>query len=152
MGERACRGTPIDLRRKRRVSYNLMTFCHSCLATADDGAGEVGSPNMGPFDPDLPLTRRPMAVRSGPTSRAAEARAAATLLAKGSVEVCSDAARGGDERSNDRSVAAVKSTRHSKLLREQSTSGSATSANKKGSDKDILAEIVAAASARRSNL
>ena len=129
-------------------------LCYPCFATTEAGAGEGGSPYVGPFNPALPLTRRPTAVQSEPTSGAAETQVAATLLAKGSVakRTAVAAARGGDEPSNNCSAAAVKSTRHLKLLREQSTSGSISSTNKKGSNKDVLAEIVAAAAARRSDL
>ena len=113
-------------------------LCHPCFGTA----------NHGPFNPDLPLTRRPTAVRSEPMSGAAEARAAAALMtssksiAERSAAV--DAAI-GILPVLDRPVAF--DSAGARRLRERRTSNLDMNAESYG--KNFLAEISEAAATRR---
>jgi len=125
-------------------------LCHPCFATAArDSSGQDGSPNAGPFNPDLPLTRRPTAVRSEPMSGAAEARAAAALMTSGrSIAERSAAANAALERRKeqpiDRPVAA--DSVGARRLRERRTSS--TGMNKESGEKNFLANLATAAAAR----
>jgi len=126
------------------VSCNPKT----CATRASDGSGQNGSPDLGPFNPDLPLTLRPTAVRSEPMSGAAEAQAAAALMTTGkSIGERSAAvvAAGGALPVVDRPVAA--DSAGARRLRERRASG--TGVSTESSAKNILAEIAAAAAARR---
>jgi hypothetical protein len=125
-------------------------LCHPCFVTCDDVLIESGSLSIGPFNPDLPLTRRPMAVRSEPMSGAAEARAAAALMVTGkSIAERSAAANAALQRRKelpiDRPLAAE--SVGARRLRERRTSS--TGMNKESGEKNLLAEFARAAAARQ---
>jgi len=124
---------------------NSKDLCHPCFST-DNGDG--GSSQMGPFDPDLPLTRRPTAVRSEPMSGAAEAQAAAALITGPSIKerTAAIAALGKKEKcSIDRPSAANSAS--ARRLRGRLTSS--TEANTESRGNGFLAAIAGAAAARR---
>ena len=135
---------------KKKVMGELQPkdLCHPCFGTSDSDS-EDGCPNTGPFDPDLPLTRRPTAVRSEPMSGAAEAQAAAALSAKGTVAARSAAvvAAGFVVPANRPAVVAAESL-GARRLRERRDSGS-NAVDAKSRGNGILAEIAAAAAARK---
>ena len=113
-------------------------LCHPCFGTA----------NHGPFNPDLPLTRRPTAVRSEPMSGAAEARAAAALMT--SSKSIAERSAAVDEAIGilpvlDRPVAV--DSAGARRLRERRTSNLDMNAESYG--KNFLAEISEAAATRR---
>ena len=122
----------------------------TCATRASDGSGQNGSPDLGPFNPDLPLTLRPTAVRSEPMSGAAEARAAAALMVTGkSIAERSAAANAALQRRKelpiDRPLAAE--SVGARRLRERRTSS--TGMNKESGEKNLLAEFARAAAARQ---
>ena len=121
-------------------------ICHPCFSTLSDGFGGGGSSNVGPFDPSLPLTRRPTAVRSEPMSGAAEARAAAALMTSGKSIAERSAAVDAARRALpvDRPVA--RDSVGARRLRERRSSSTGMSAESSG--KNLLAEIAEVAAAR----
>jgi len=141
--------------KEAKGELQLKDLCHSCFGTASVGPSGDESSNFGPFNPTLPLTRRPTAVRSEPVSRAAEAQAAAALsatsksIAERSAAITTAGRREeppfhpGD--TNVRTTGISKSKRP----REHHTSGSIAAASREGGTKAFLAEIMAAEAARR---
>jgi surface protein len=122
-------------------------YCHPCFGTADD-VNEDGLPNAGPFDPDVPLMRRPTAVRSDPTSGAAEAQAAATLSARGSVaERSATLVASGGVTPVDRASVVVADSAGARRLRGRRSSGTAMDKESRGNS--LLAEVATAAAARK---
>ena len=124
-------------------------ICHPSFGTVD-GSGEDVCPIMGPFDPNLPLTRRPTAVRSEPMSGAAEARAAAALMTSGkSIAERSAAvvAMGvGSVPRVDRVV--FSDSAGARRLRERRSTSSSGMSTESSNGKNLLAEIAMAAAAR----
>jgi len=126
-------------------------LCHPCFDAAGEKSYGRRSLTKGPFNPDLPLTRRPTAVRSEPMSGAAEVRAAAALVTSGkSIAERSAAiiAARGILPVVDRPVAA--DSAGARRLRERRTSD--VDVNAKSSGNSFLTEIAEAAEARRGAL
>ena len=121
-------------------------MCHSCFGAGGD-SNEGRNSIIGPFNPDLPLTLRPTAVRSKPMSGAAEARTAAALMVTGkSIGERSAAvvAAGGALPVVDRPLAA--NSVGARRLRERRTSS--TSMNTESDEKNLLADFAKAAAAK----
>jgi hypothetical protein len=123
-------------------------MCHSCFGAGGD-SNEGRNSIIGPFNPDLPLTLRPTAVRSKPMSGAEEAQAAAALMATGkSIGERSAAAIAALERRKeqpiDRPLAA--NSVGARRLRERRTSS--TSMNTESDEKNLLADFAKAAAAK----
>ena len=126
-------------------------LCHPCFGTAaaGDGISEGGIPGKGPFDPDLPLTRRPTAMRSEPMSGAEEAQAAAALMTTGKTisERSAAVAALGVRKEKPIERRLVADSAVARRLRERRSSNTDMSTQSCGNP--LLAQLAAAAEARQ---
>jgi len=127
-------------------------LCYPCFNTID-GFTDSGSLIRGPFDPNLPLTRRPTAVRSEPMSGAAEAQAAAALSATGKSIAERSAAIAAFGKHEDPPIidrAAVVDSAGARRLRERRVMDAAASTT--SSSNNFLVDIASTAAKRQGTL